>query len=42
MSKGEKREREKQTKKETLTYGEQTDGYQRGDGWEMGKISKGD
>ena len=30
MSKGGKRERGKQTKKQTLNYREQTDGYQRG------------
>ena len=33
---GKKRERERQTKKQTLNYREQTDGYQKGDGWEDG------
>jgi len=28
-----KKDREKQTKKQTLTYREQTGGYQRGGGW---------
>ena len=30
---GKKGEREKQTKKQTLSYREQTDGYQKGGGW---------
>ena len=40
MSKGGKRERE--TKKEILNYREQTAGYQRGGGWQMGEIGGGD
>ena len=36
MSKG-KRERERQTKKQTLNWREQTDGYQNGGGWGVGK-----
>ena len=36
MNKGERKEREKETKKEPLNFGEQTDGHQRGAGWEMG------
>ena len=33
---------ERQTKKQTLNYREQTDGYQRGDSRGMGKIGDGD
>lgn len=33
MNKGKK---ERQTEKQILNYGEQTDGYQRGGGWEVG------
>ena len=33
MRKRKKRERDRQTKKHTLNYREQTDGYQRGYGW---------
>ena len=38
MSKGKKnrRERERETKKQTLNYREQSDGYQRGGGWKDG------
>ena len=36
MSKGKKKERERQTKKQTLNYREQTAGYQRGGGWDNG------
>ena len=32
----------RQTKKMTLNYKEQTDGYQRGGGWGMGEIGDGD
>ena len=31
-----KGKREKKNKKQTLNYGEQTDGYQRRGGWEVG------
>ena len=37
-----KKERERQTKKHTLNYSQQTDGYQNGSGWGMGKIGDGD
>ena len=40
MNKGGKKER--QTKNQTLHYREQTDGYQRGGGREMGEIEDGD
>ena len=30
------KEKERQTKKQTLSYREQTDGYQRGSGWGAG------
>ena len=36
ISKGEKRARRRQTRKQILKYREQTDGYQRGGGWGMG------
>ena len=36
------RDRERQTKIQTLNYREQTDGYQRGDVGEMGEIDDGD
>ena len=52
MSKGgreRERERERQPRKQTLNYREQTDGYQRGNGWRgwgrgggMGEIGDGD
>ena len=38
MSKGKKIKRERETKKQTLNYGEQTDGHQRGGRWGMGEI----
>ena len=37
-----KEKRYKQTNKKTFKYREQTDGYQRGGGWGMGEIGKGD
>ena len=37
MSKGKNEKRERQTKKQTLNYREQTDGYQKGGGRGMGK-----
>ena len=36
------RGRKRQIKKQTLNYGEQTDGYQRGGRWGMGEIGDGD
>ena len=33
---------ERQTKKQTLNYREQTDGYQKRGGWAMGKVGDGD
>lgn len=41
MSKGNK-ERERQSKEQTLSCREQTDGFQRSCGWGMGKIGDGD
>jgi len=41
MSKGEKRERERQTKQQTLNYREQTDGYRRGGGRGDGETGDG-
>ena len=35
------KEKKKQTKKQTLNYREQTDGYQRGGVYGMGEISEG-
>ena len=42
MNKGKKKEVERQTKKQTLNYRGQTDGYQRGGGWGTGEIGDGD
>ena len=38
QAKEKKKERERQIKKPSLNYREQTDEYQRGSGWGMGKI----
>ena len=42
MDKVKKRERESQTKKQTLNCRERTVGYQRGGGWGKGEIGDGD
>ena len=42
MNKEKKRERERQTKKQTLNYREQTYGYQRGGGRSLGETGDGD
>ena len=41
ISKG-KRERERESKKQTLDYREHTAGYQRGGRWRVGEIGDGD
>ena len=42
MTKGGKKKREKQTKRQTLSYKEQTAGYQWGGWWGMCEIGVGD
>ena len=43
MNKGKKeKKRERQTKKQSLNYREQTDGCLKGGGWGMGELGEGD
>ena len=42
MNNGEKRKRERQAKKQTLNYREQTDGHQMGSGCGVGEIGDRD